>query len=239
MIDFHCHLDLYPDFARAVEERENAKIYTLSVTTTPLAWEKNKELTQHTRYVRAALGLHPQLVSERSAEIELWEQHLSETRYIGEVGLDAGPRYKSSLSLQENIFAEILQSCARMGDKILSIHSVRAAKNVLDLLNQHLPPERGRVVLHWFTGSKKEIQRAIESGCYFSFNADMLGTSRGREIVAMVPLERILTETDAPFTKVPRIEPAVELLAQAFDVKSTEILSSIENNLKRLLRNNA
>lgn len=235
MIDFHCHLDLHPDFARVVEERENAKIYTLGVTTTPLAWMKNKELTQHTRYVRAALGLHPQLVSHRAAELELWKQHLPETRYVGEVGLDAGPRYKSSLSLQKEIFAEILQSCARTGGKILSVHSVRAGKDVLDLLNRHLPPECGRVVLHWFTGGKKEIQRAIESDCYFSFNADMLGTSRGREIAAAVPLQRVLTETDAPFTKVPRIEPAVEILAQIFHVQSDEIHDSIKSNLRTLL----
>lgn len=239
MIDFHCHLDLHPDFARAVEEREEAKIYTLGVTTTPLAWAQNKELTQNTRYVRSALGLHPQLVSDRAAEIEHWKQHLAETRYVGEVGLDAGPRYKNSISLQREIFTEILQSCAVVGNKILSVHSVRAAKDVLDLLNQHLPPERGRVVLHWFTGSKKELQRAIESDCYFSFNADMLGTSGGREIATTVPLERVLTETDAPFTKVPRIEPAVEMLAQVFHVQSGEILESVKNNLKTLLHTEA
>lgn len=235
MIDFHCHLDLHPDFARAVEEREKAKIYTLGVTTTPLAWAKNKELTQHTRYVRAALGLHPQLVSNRAAEIDVWRQHLPETRYVGEVGLDAGPRYKNSLSQQKEVFAEILRSCERTGDKILSVHSVRAATDVLDLIDRHLPRGRGRVVLHWFTGSKKELQRAIKSDCYFSFNADMLCTSRGREIAATVPLERVLTETDAPFTKVPKIEPAIEMLARVFHVQSGEILHSIKSNLKTLL----
>jgi Tat protein secretion system quality control protein TatD with DNase activity len=50
--------------------------------------------------VRAALGLHPQLVAERAGELPLWERHLPETRYVGEVGLDAGPRFYKALDAQ-------------------------------------------------------------------------------------------------------------------------------------------
>ena len=66
-VDFHCHLDLYPDHAAAIAQAEAAGIYTLTVTTTPKAWPRNRELTEGTRYVHAALGLHPQLVAERAA----------------------------------------------------------------------------------------------------------------------------------------------------------------------------
>jgi TatD DNase family protein len=92
-VDLHCHLDLYPDFVSAVEEAERAGVYTLTVTTTPKAWPRNREVTQGTRFVRAALGLHPQLIHERKDEISLWDQYLAEARYVGEVGIDAGPRY--------------------------------------------------------------------------------------------------------------------------------------------------
>src|SRR3954465_7939031 len=100
-VDFHCHLDLYPDHEAAIARAEAARIYTLTVTTTPRAWTRNYELTRGTRYVRAALGLHPQLVAERAGELPLWEQHLPETRYVGEVGLDAGPRFYKSLETQK------------------------------------------------------------------------------------------------------------------------------------------
>ena len=60
-VDFHCHLDLYPDLQAAIAKAEAARIYTLTVTTTPKAWPRNHELTRGKRYVRAALGLHPQL----------------------------------------------------------------------------------------------------------------------------------------------------------------------------------
>jgi TatD related DNase len=78
-VDFHCHLDLYPDHAAAIAQAEAAGVYTLTVTTTPKAWPRNRELTDGTRYVRAALGLHPQLVAERAGELPLWERYLSET----------------------------------------------------------------------------------------------------------------------------------------------------------------
>jgi TatD DNase family protein len=201
-VDFHCHLDLYPDPAAAIAETEAAGIYALTVTTTPRAWPRNLTLTKGTRHVRAALGLHPQLVAEHSNEISLWEDHLHETRYVGEVGLDAGPRYFRSLDLQKQVLERILKQCAKAGGKILTVHSVRAAKSVLDLVETHLPPSQGKVVLHWFTGSKSDARRAVELGCYFSVNAAMLSTEKGRALVAELPTDRLLTETDGPFTQV-------------------------------------
>jgi TatD DNase family protein len=98
----------------------------------------------------AGLGLHLQVVTERSAEIKLWEQYLPQARYIGEVGLDAGPRYLRSFDVQKEVFTYILRKSAEVGGKILSVHSVRSAKTVHDLIESHLPSDRGKVVLHWF-----------------------------------------------------------------------------------------
>ncbi len=235
LVDFHCHLDLYPDHQTAVERREKAQTYTLSVTTTPQAWPQNRDLTVGKRYVRAALGLHPQLVAERASEITLWKKYLSETRYVGEVGLDASQDHKESLEKQKVIFTEILQSCAVAGNKILSVHSVRAVKDVLDLIEMNLPSHRGRVVLHWFTGSKKQIQRAVDLGCYFSLNADMLQTDTGRKTLSLIPMERVLTETDFPFSKFPDIEYALELIGEDRGLSQFEVGKIVEKNLKNLL----
>jgi TatD DNase family protein len=201
-VDFHCHLDLYPDFEAAIANAEAARVYTLTVTTTPKAWRRNLELTRGTRYVRAALGLHPQLVAERANELALWERHLSETRYVGEVGLDAGPRFYKSLDAQKQVFCGILERCAAAGGKILTVHSVRSVPAVLEMIERHLPQDRGVVVLHWFTGTRAEAQRALALGCYFSINSEMLLSERGRTLVAELPMNRILTETDGPFTSI-------------------------------------
>jgi TatD DNase family protein len=242
LIDFHCHLDLYPDHAAAVREADAAGIFTLAVTTTPKAWARNHELTCYTRHVRAALGLHPQLVSSRADEIAIWEALLPQTRYVGEVGLDAGPRFYKSMDLQKDIFARVLRACAKAGGKIITVHSVRATKTVLDQIEEHLPQRTNRVVLHWFTGTKSEAARALDMGCYFSINGTMLNSEKASALVQALPVERLLTETDGPFTEVdgrPSIPADVastlSSLAALVDLPADILAKTMKANLRRLL----
>jgi TatD DNase family protein len=241
-VDFHCHLDLYPDHEAAIARAEAAQVYTLAVTTTPKAWPRNHELTRATRYVRAALGLHPQLVAERAGELALWERHLPETRYVGEVGLDAGPGFYKSLEAQRDVFRTVLERCAAAGGKVLTVHSVRTAPMVLDMIERHLPRGRATVVLHWFSGSASDARRAASMGCYFSVNAEMTRSARGRSLIASLPMDRLLTETDGPFTNVdgrpaePRdVEIAVRSVAEILDKPTSAISETIRSNLKNVL----
>lgn len=242
-VDFHCHLDLFPDHEAVISRAEAARIYTLTVTTTPKAWMRNHELTRGTRYVHAALGLHPQLVAERADELPLWERYLPETRYVGEVGLDAGPRFYKSLEAQRHVFRTVLEKCAEAGGKILSVHSVRSVPVVLDMIERDLRRDRGVVVLHWFTGSKSEARRAAAIGCYFSVNAEMTRSDRGRSLVADLPMDRILTETDGPFILInghpaepTDLHVTIEAIASVRNVPAYEIARAIQVNLKALLR---
>ncbi len=242
LVDFHCHLDLYPDHALAVREAEAAGVFTLAVTTTPRAFPRNHDLAQRTKHVRAALGLHPQLVAEREDEIELWDRYLADTRYVGEVGLDAGPRFFKSLDAQKRVFQHVLQRCAEAGGKIITVHSIRSAKAVLDLVETHLPAERGKIVLHWFTGTKSEAKRALDLGCYFSINAGMLDNVRHTAMVQAIPLDRMLTETDGPFTRTGErpSQPAdvavvAEALGRLHGLPAADVASVIRDNLRALL----
>lgn len=197
-VDLHCHLDLYPDHVSLIAQCERDRIATLAVTTTPKAWKRNCELANG-RFVKVGLGLHPQLVADRAHEIDLWKALLPQARFVGEVGLDAGPRFYASFEAQKQVFKTVLESCADAGGKILSIHSVRCVSSVLSMLETYLPRDRGKTILHWFTGSRSEARRAHELGCYFSVNADMLRSERGRDVVTGLALDRVLTETDGPF----------------------------------------
>jgi TatD DNase family protein len=242
LVDFHCHLDLYPDHVQAVSECEQKQIFTLAVTTTPRAWPRNHELASKTKYVRAALGLHPQLVKERAGELNIWREYEPQARYIGEIGLDAGPRYYSSFELQKQVFESILRDCAQRGGKILTIHSVRAAKAVLDMIETFLPRSRGTAVLHWFTGSKAEADRAVTLGSYFSINREMLHNDRHRSMVSSLPLDRLLTETDGPFAKIEGREARPSDIARTIDdlarlrsIPTSELAEIVASNLKRLV----
>ncbi|MBA4172574.1 MAG: hydrolase TatD [Hyphomicrobium sp.] len=242
-VDFHAHLDLYPDLQEAIRSCDNRKTATLAVTTTPLAFKRNLELAASSKFVRVGLGLHPQLVEERYEEIELFEKLLPQTRYVGEVGLDAGPRFYRSLDLQKQAFERILRLCASSKDKVLSVHSVRATRAVLDMVEKHLPQDKGTVVLHWFTGGVAEVRRAVALGCYFSVNEQMLSSPNGLKIVTAIPTDRILTETDGPFllrkeAPIPAgdVRRAISLMANTLAIGELQARHVVRRNLKTLLQ---
>jgi TatD DNase family protein len=241
-VDFHCHLDLYKNHEELIDECDAARVATLTVTTTPKAWSRNQELAAQSQFVRVALGIHPQLVAEREGELGLFERYLPEARYVGEIGLDAGPRFYKSLTAQERVFDRVLSVCAEQGDKILTIHSVRAVAKVLNQLETNHRNERLRIVLHWFTGTKSEALRAVELGCYFSINAEMLKAEKHAAMIAELPEDRLLTETDGPFVEHegapihPRhVEFTVDALADLRNAPRDSIAQRIVQNLKAVV----
>lgn len=240
-VDYHCHLDLYPDYHKAFTECSRLAIATLAVTTTPKAYPKNRELALTTEHVRAALGLHPQLVAERATEINLFEKYLPDARYVGEVGLDAGPQFYSSFRQQVAVFERILRLCAEVGSKIISVHSTRSVRQVLDLIERHLLNSHCHVVFHWFTGTRADAKRAVELGCLFSINSAMLESTSRSAVVSTLPLDRLLTETDGPFVQVQgrSIQPAdvertVKQLARVRNTTSAEMAAALVANLQTL-----
>lgn len=241
-VDFHCHIDLYRDHAAVIAECDRERVATLAVTTTPKAWKRNRELASRSQHVRVALGLHPQLVAERAGELPLFETLLPEARYVGEIGLDAGPRFYRSFPEQERVFERILRACAEQGGKILTVHSVRSVAKVLDHVEAALPQDRGRVILHWFTGTPAEARRAAALGCYFSINREMLRSDRHRKLVAGLPLDRLLTETDGPFVEAEglpvrptSVADTVAALASLRALEAGQIARTIIANLRTLV----
>ncbi len=115
MIDFPCHLDLYPDPEMAVRLANESGIYVLSVTTTPKAWRQTSSLAKNCPRIRTALGLHPQLAHERYHELPLFEGLIGETNYVGEVGLDGLPELKPHAAIQRRVFEAVLRISAKSG----------------------------------------------------------------------------------------------------------------------------
>lgn len=110
-VDFHCHQDLYSDHSALIRKCGRARVATLAVTTTSKAWIRNRELTADSPYIHIAIGLHPRLIAEREQEIALLEHYLPSARYVGEIGLDAGPHFYHSFEAQERFFPGILYAC--------------------------------------------------------------------------------------------------------------------------------
>ncbi|MCC5093899.1 MULTISPECIES: Qat anti-phage system TatD family nuclease QatD [Xanthomonas] len=224
LIDMHCHLDLYPEPAAQVSAIRSSGAYVLSVTTTPRAWEKTSALAAGHSRIKTALGLHPQLAAERRSELALFDALLPRARYVGEVGLDGRTEYRTSWEAQVAVFDHVLASCVRAGGRILTLHSRRAATAVLDALERH--PGYGVAILHWFSGSQRELARAIEMGCWFSVGSGMLQGQKGRTLAAMMPPDRVLTETDGPFAaengkplQPAQCQASVQTLAELWEIE--------------------
>jgi TatD DNase family protein len=240
MIDFHCHLDLYPKPLAVRDECVSRGLYVLSVTTTPSAWMGTSALAANSPRIRTGLGLHPQLAHERQMELALFDSLLPDTRYIGEIGLDGAPELRSHRRSQIIVFEHILAKCREAGGRIMSLHSRRASRAVLDYLGKF--PEAGTPVLHWFSGSFRDLDRAIKLGCWFSIGPTMLASEKGRKLVARMPHERVLTESDGPFAQLNgeavmpwQVENAVQVLSQIWSLLPEDVERNIRRNLQGLL----
>ena len=240
MIDLHCHLDLYPDPKRIVEECERRGIYVLSVTNAPSAWTGTKALTVDCKRIKTALGLHPEIAHQRLGELPQFDELLDQADYIGEIGLDGGSLNGAYWREQVKAFSYILKSCRLGRNRPMSIHSRGAAHEVLHLLDRYAGDNP--IILHWFSGSDRELRKAIDMDCWFSIGPAMLRSRAGRRRVSMMPPCRILTETDGPFGQY-RMKPlmpwesylVINDLIEIWGKNRQSVEAVILANLKQLL----
>lgn len=238
--DMHCHLDLMDDFENQIKTREQACIRTLSMTTTPRAWSKNKSLMRGCRYVRPALGLHPEVVAQGEG-LGPWEKVFEEADYIGEVGIDGRRHNRRAIDRQKEVFEFVLKSSFLKDKRIISIHSSGAVRIVLDLIEIYKGSSKTKPILHWFSGRSNELRQAVDLGCYFSVNYSMLRTKQWMSLGREIPLEKLLIETDAPFIKVPKcsgdkdlIYQTANLLAEYLGVELVNLGRTLNQNFERL-----
>lgn len=239
-VDMHCHLDLYPDPKRQADEIGQSGAYVLSVTTTPSAWVQTRALASAHSRIKTALGLHPQLAAERLGEVDLFDRLLPDARYVGEVGLDGSAECKPFWPQQVKVFDHVLNSCVHAGGRILTIHSRNAATPVLQALERH--QGFGVAILHWFSGSKAELAKAVEMDCWFSVGNAMVRGKKGRDLVAAMPADRVLTETDGPFAQSrgkplqpAQCDEAIACLSQLWSMQTHDVSAKVGDNFRHLV----
>ncbi|MET0060995.1 MAG: Qat anti-phage system TatD family nuclease QatD [Candidatus Thiodiazotropha endolucinida] len=241
--DFHCHIDLYPDPQAIISACEQERITVMAVTTTPKAWPQNRKWVAQSNFVHAAVGLHPELVGERYQEITLLERYIDESPLIGEVGLDGSPKFRDSWEKQKEVFSRVLRRAQAIGGRVVSIHSRRAAKEVVAMIREITTPDRVLCILHWFSGTKSIGLQAASAGCYFSINSEMLNSKQGADIVRALPIDRLLTETDGPFTGLANrsqmpcdVLSLPEHMAELLGVSTGQIADAINRNAEQVLK---
>ena len=242
MIDFHCHLDLYKDPLSLLPKVEQCCEFVLAVTTSPRAWEKTSKYFSGISCIHTAIGLHPELVLARANEREILIANIPNVKFVGEVGIDGTKENIASLNLQKEIFSNVVQKSEQCGGKIISVHSRNATTLALDIIEKHA--NKSIHVLHWFSGTIKELERAISLGCWFSINTSMLSSKKGVELVSRMPKAFVLPETDGPFimkNKIPFMPWETTIVTQQFAnihcLGKTEMDDMMKENLNRLMMN--
>jgi TatD DNase family protein len=199
-VDSHCHLQMVSDPEGALARARDAGVERIVCVGTDLESSRLAvELARRHADVDATVGLHPhdaRLLDEQWDGLEALATE-SVVVAVGETGLDHHYLH-SPAPAQEAAFRRHVDLARRRG-LALVVHSRAAWDETFRVLGD-VEPARA-TVLHCFTGGPPEVRRALDLGCYVSFSGIVTFPSAGevREAAALVPLDRLLVETDAPF----------------------------------------
>ncbi|NIS82135.1 MAG: YchF/TatD family DNA exonuclease [Anaerolineales bacterium] len=234
LADTHCHLML-PAFAKDCEEVvERARATGVTRLLVPaldlLSSHQAIKLAERYPEVFAAVGVHPHNASTWDPSVATELRNLALSSHvvaIGEIGLDFY-RNLSTPSQQKTAFQAQLELAADLGLPVV-IHNRQATDDVVVRLlqwSQNLPANLvGKAgVLHAFSADPEAARLTTEAGFYLGVAGPITypNTNAWQQIIAQIPIERMLLETDAPYlTPHPfrnmRNEPAhVKLVAEGF-----------------------
>lgn len=254
LLDSHHHFD----FLTGVEVRRQFlaqlaqdDVRLVAQTLTPSAFialtGQADQLGDEAPLPLCSVGFHPWYIqSDEHAEAELavFEQALRQTRFVGEIGLDFSPRRLEQVpqARQRRVLRTLLELTCQAAEQnpsdqpyLLSVHAVRSAGEVLDLLTEVDAPHRNVVpVFHRFSGTSNELTRLIRLGGYLSVHPQLLARKRGQAFVQQVPGDRLLLESDLPAQPTPSdgSTPPQEAAAEA----ARELVGSLAQTLTTLSR---
>lgn len=205
LVDSHCHLD-FPEFSGNMGKvlqsmAENHVGWALCAGVTLERFPAMLELVKPYANLFAAIGVHPD--TEEPAKdpdvatlLELADN--PKIVAIGETGLDYY-RLSGDLEWQRERFRTHIRAARDCG-KPLIIHTRAAAADTVRILKEEGAEQAGGV-FHCFTESAEVARQALDLGFYVSFSGIVTfkNAIELKEVAKMVPLDRMLVETDAPY----------------------------------------
>lgn len=229
MVDTHCHFDMMPAPEAYIARMEAEGNLVIGVTNCPEHFNIGYNAVCKYKHIRLALGFHPLLAKEIEDQLNLFQLYVDKTSYIGEIGLDFSREGILSKHTQLDCLHSIL-TCLKDKNKIISVHSRNAERELLDILVEY---NIKNVIFHWYTGKLSVMPEIIQKGYYFSVNEAMTRSVSGKKIIEHIPVDRILTETDAPFNRKCDLLKTYQYLA-GIGCSKQKIYSNFTDILKRL-----
>jgi TatD DNase family protein len=212
VVDSHCHLDVTEAVsglspAEAIERAARVgvtRIVQIGCDVEGSRWAV--AAAERWTNVVAGVAIHPNDAARLGARelhgaLTVVERLAgnSRVRAVGETGLDFyRTRDAGGHALQRESFAAHI-GFAKASDKTLVIHDREAHDAILDLLDAEGVPDR--FVMHCFSGDAEFAKECLDRGGYLSFAGTVTfsNNDRLRGALAVTPLDRLLTETDAPY----------------------------------------
>jgi len=251
MIDTHAHLDdekFKDDVEEVVKRAEEAGLSKiLTVSSAPGSIARTIALTARFPMVYGSVGLHPHEAKFFSSEIEAEiREGVKEEKIVavGEIGLD----YHYDFSPRDQQI-DVFRTQVRMGKELgfpIIVHDREASEDILRVLTEEMGESGG--VIHCFTGEVEGAKKYLDLGMHLSFTGILTFPKAEsiREAAKIVPLDRLLLETDSPYlAPVPmrgkRCEPSfvkhtAEVLAKVKGVSVDELENVTTENAERLFR---
>ncbi|KNZ90166.1 metal-dependent hydrolase [Morganella morganii] len=206
LVDSHCHLDCL-DYEKRHESVDDVMHkaaqrdvkYALAVATTLPGYTKMRELIGERPDVAFSCGIHP-LNLDEPYDFTLLRELAADKRVValGETGLDYYYQ-KENAALQRDVFREHIR-IGRELNKPVIVHTRDAREDTLAIIREEQAGECGGV-LHCFTEDKETATALLDEGFYISFSGIVTfrNAEQIREAARIVPLDRILVETDSPY----------------------------------------
>jgi len=269
LVDVHCHLNsksFEGKLDEVLERAQKAGVKAIIVSGTNT--NANKQVLEMAKkykdkfdgIFKVSLGIHPidgMGLSEGETgipkqegpidldkEFKFIEENKDKILAIGEVGLDYHWD-KDHHEEQKEMFRKIIKFAIKL-NKPLVIHTWEAEEDCINILEEETKDKDGKskvpIVLHCFGGRKSLITRGKELGYYFTVPPSILKNGSYQTLVKKVGLNRLLTETDAPWQSPERDminEPAnvaltVKKIAEILDISVKEVEEQIWKNYEKV-----
>lgn len=197
--DSHIHLsdpEYVSDIEFILKEMECLKLKACCVSMNFENSIQTLELAKKSNLILPFIGIHPEYANDELENIStlIVENH-SKISGIGEIGLD--PTYTNNnddVKNQNQVF-ETLLSFAEKFNKPISIHSRKSLDDIFQTMTSY---STKHALLHWFDGSKKQLQKAMDMGFYVSYGPVMIYANDKQTLLSKTNESQILVETDGP-----------------------------------------
>ena len=211
--DSHIHLSdptYSPNIEFILKQMDAIKLKACCVSMNVENSLQTLELAKKSNLVLSFIGIHPECASDNLEQMcNLVESNHQNISGIGEIGLD--PTFinnEDDNKLQIKVFEKLL-SLAEKYEKPVSIHSRKSLNDVFEIMTSY---DTSHALLHWFDGSKKQLNKAMDMGFFVSFGPVMIYANDKQTLLSKTDESKILVETDGPVR-----------FSRCFEMKSAEI----------------